>query len=916
MNKTDPQNKDLLRYFSGGGSALNVISNALENASVVRIATAYFEPSGYQCLREVLKGKEVRLLLGRPDTGSDKIKEVIKEFIEAITSGPVTGRARAMEELRNAIKKGLFLVNVSGEGSRTSLEPRYLFQHAKLYISDMDRAVVTSSNFTGHGLVTSREAGYTVTDRDDVQYFAERFDYYYNKAKPAAEELLEILEDYLRIYKPFEIYLRSLIELYGLPGREEAGRLPGLAGYQRPVVSRMLRNIEDFNCSMLVASTGLGKTIMGAHAITYLRMEGTIDSAIVICPAGLRKMWRRVMRAARLSSFEFSYHTLSSDDWRRNAEVDILDRELKSVDNKTVIILDESHHLRNTYDKRNPTLRFTRIENAMKRGAKIIMMTATPYSRGVDDINTQLKLLPPLEVKHTFLNQMVKENWKVRNPSELSDTANCVVLTTPSVVRYSSYEDEKGGRYVIFSQNEKRYFPHNIHMRNIRYRNPCDEMIIKLFMSGALLVKYDQDNIPALFDDVLKGRRAPLMEARMVNQFCSSLAEADRLLSMMQVEGEFEKIRFQNQDELTRIVSEFRSVILSLKGYDTECRDTKIRAVMDILKDHKDEKAVIFCEYISTARYIVESLSKYMSDLKVDTTVDRKAEDIERIMYDFAPVANTININDPEDNDGAVAHSNGIQVLVATRAMAEGFNMQDASVLINFDLPWTVLILAQRMGRILRPWHEIRDIFIYNLIPSTMEREEIHLAANWKERLDRRNAELKTFTDIPVMVDKKSEFQMVELADAIRRIEDADLDLDQVFDFIEKADSLYTTSFIDDLAKLEEKDILYFKKLPPGIKSFKKAGVESRSLYILFRIRQRVFPAVFNEEGSITMNSDKMDDIMHLIRSQEAEEEVFPDMDPDFLDRWIEKCRNTFAAARELVPDEVTILCIMVLMPL
>jgi phosphatidylserine/phosphatidylglycerophosphate/cardiolipin synthase-like enzyme len=149
------------RYFSAGSAALRVISHAIRDASVVRNATAYFEPSGYQCLREDLRGKEIRILLGRPDAGADKIREVLQEFFKSLSEGPVDDRTRAMEELRAALENGLFQVAVSIDDTDppTTMGARYLYQHAKLYIADHSTAVVSSSNFTRHGLTTSREAG-------------------------------------------------------------------------------------------------------------------------------------------------------------------------------------------------------------------------------------------------------------------------------------------------------------------------------------------------------------------------------------------------------------------------------------------------------------------------------------------------------------------------------------------------------------------------------------------------------------------------------------------------------------------------------------------------------------------------------------------------------------------------------------
>jgi len=306
------KNANSSRFFAAGKAALSTVQEALSDSSLVRIATAYFEPSGWKCLKDVLKGKEVRLLLGRPDNAEDKIKDVVDDFFSSLNTGTFDDRVQVIQELRDAIAKGQFLVSVSGDKNHdTTLAPRYIYHHAKLYISDNTKAVVTSANFTYHGLVSSREAGITITEPDDVNYFVERFDYYFNSGIPIAVLLLEKIDEWLKIYRPYDIYMMSLISLYGLPGDEKPGKLPPLAGYQRPVVSRIIRNIEDYGGAMLVASTGLGKTIMAAHIVAHLRSQNKIDSAIILCPSGLKAMWQRTMRAARVSSIEFSYYVIS-----------------------------------------------------------------------------------------------------------------------------------------------------------------------------------------------------------------------------------------------------------------------------------------------------------------------------------------------------------------------------------------------------------------------------------------------------------------------------------------------------------------------------------------------------------------------------------------------------------------------------
>jgi len=71
MSDSTSKTTALHRFFGSGGLALTCIQHALRDATVIRIATAYFEPTGYNLLRATLQNKEVRLLLGR-DEGQRK----------------------------------------------------------------------------------------------------------------------------------------------------------------------------------------------------------------------------------------------------------------------------------------------------------------------------------------------------------------------------------------------------------------------------------------------------------------------------------------------------------------------------------------------------------------------------------------------------------------------------------------------------------------------------------------------------------------------------------------------------------------------------------------------------------------------------------------------------------------------------
>ena len=60
-----------------------------------------------------------------------------------------------------------------------------------------------------------------------------------------------------------------------------------------------------------------------------------------------------------------------------------------------------------------------------------------------------------------------------------------------------------------------------------------------------------------------------------------------------------------------------------------------------------------------------------------------------------------------------------ISTLIATDVLAEGLNMQDCNVIVNYDLHWNPVRLIQRFGRIDRIGSEYEVIYGFNFLPET-----------------------------------------------------------------------------------------------------------------------------------------------------------------------------------------------------
>lgn len=894
---------DEQRRFFGAGLAVDAVRACLRNAEIVRIASAFFEPSGWELLADTLANKEIRLLLGREEGAADRIEDLLQEFFDEIQTRYSEQQTRLLPTILSALKEGRLTIKVAGHKVRGTLDVRYLYHHAKLYIADETQLIVTSANFTRSGLKESREAGYLVNEKADVAYFVKTFDAFFASAKNLSEVFIEALEELLELREPADIYHRALLEIYGFNDDKYPRDLPAPAHYQKPIIARLVRSITDYGGAFLVASTGLGKTVIAAHTVAVLRQNAIIQATLIVAPAGLRDMWASAMRSARVSSREYSYHNLSSDDWLKYRSVMLLDDELRRDLNGILIILDESHHMRNDEDsQREQTLRHERIEKAVSRGAKILLMTATPYSRGVDDINNQLGLLPRHTSTGAFFTGELK--WRIDQPAELSELAPCTVLTAPTVVRHFSHVDAQGKRYVQFGAL-RRYFPDRIHLKTVQYANGMNAILRKLLDSGLLArlktSEYEQD----IFGQPPEaGKRDPLFEARLLHQFCSSPEQVRATLQKLQTEGGFARMRFHRQAQLSALAAE------QLRALE-QIPDEKYSELEKLLRRHIDEKMVIFCIYRETARAIEQRLQKTFPHLRTRSTVDLDSDALETLLDTFAPVAN--GKVQPEDNASEFTdklNEQSVEILVASEAISEGYNLQDARILINYDLPWSVLHLAQRMGRLMRPWHEVRDLYVYNFLPDTMFDARLKHGTSWHARLERRSRDHRSFASLPVMLPKGDEaVNLYNLSAALKEYSSADLELAEAMDFISSATQIETSSALDDLANLNAEECNRLRRLRTGFRSRVRGDASEPALFLLIARRSSVFPALFNANGTFFAPPHGVSAALELLRKCRERAIYREDFDGVAMDRLREKCVQTWLAHFGDRRDAVRIIC-------
>lgn len=166
--------------------------------------------------------------------------------------------------------------------------------------------------------------------------------------------------------------------------------------------------------------------------------------------------------------------------------------------------------------------------------------------------------------------------------------------------------------------------------------------------------------------------------------------------------------------------------VLKIGGRWDAAKDTKLHALADLLtKRHEAEKLLVFTQFADTARYLESELKR--SGVKAMAAVTGDTDDPTRYAVQFSPVSN--------DARKETAKADELRILIATDVLSEGQNLQDAAIVVNYDLPWAIIRLIQRAGRVDRIGQQADAIQCYSFMPAEGVERIIRLRAKVRQRL-------------------------------------------------------------------------------------------------------------------------------------------------------------------------------------
>ena len=777
-------------------------------------------------------------------------KRLAEDFKDQLTIGyPTEADEQGLRKLSRQIKDKKVIVKLY---LKTGL-------HAKLYLMFRDDNIspvigfLGSSNLTLAGLARQGELNIDVLDQDAANKLSKWFNERWNDrwCLDISDELAEIIDESWageKLLPPYHIYMKIA---YHLSQEARAGltefKIPNvfqkqLLDFQQKAVLVAAHHLNKRDGVIIGDVVGLGKTYT-ATALAKIFEDDFFLETLIICPKNLTEMWEDYVYKYRLRAKVIS--------------ISKVQKILPKLRRYRLVIIDESHNLRNRKGKRYNAIREYLFENE----SKVALLSATPYNKTYLDLSNQLRLFVPEDkdlgispenyiesiggkVQFIAKHQTPLRSLPAFEHSEFADDWRelmrlYLVRRTRSFIKkyYSKDDPEKKRKYLTFPDGSKSYFPDRFPKKveypfdasdpNDQYAKLYDSYTVDI-INGLNLPRYGLGNFidkesevelttkEQVIDDNLSRAGKRLMgfcrtnlfkrlessgyafllsvnrhilrnyiyiyaienklpfpigsqESGILDSFMDDVdpddagkgseavkllldkesyyVEAEKLYNLFS--GSWEK-RFQwirselfNKDLINLLLNDSQELLKILKrakNWNPE-QDRQLNALYDLCtKIHGKEKILIFTQFSDTAYYLKDVFKK--RGLKRMECVTGDNESPTKLAYRFSPVSN--------ERRGSISEDQEIRVLISTDVLSEGQNLQDAHIIVNYDLPWALIRLVQRAGRVDRIGQKAEQIFCYSFLPEDGIEQIINLRGRLRSRIGE-NAEVvgsdETFFD-------------------------------------------------------------------------------------------------------------------------------------------------------------------------
>jgi superfamily II DNA or RNA helicase len=457
---------------------------------------------------------------------------------------------------------------------------------------------------------------------------------------------------------------------------------------------------------LLADEPGTGKTIMAGLYLREMQKLGLVTRALVVCPSGLVTKWQEDFsrffggELRRITNDTIQQHGLSDphDMWIVSLELAAVNPNVQEAIRTDragwdIVVFDEAHRLTPTAES------FHRVGRLLALNTpRALLMTATPH-RGSEYLFRHLLHLVDPDVF----------------PDPGSDPRANFQHVKPGPVYFLRRMKEDlvdyDGTTKLFKGRTAHNEPIPLNSFEYPYYRDAIELVDEYFPTSAVplaKVVYGKRAASTLYSLAktlgrrrdFMGTESPVEAAHRVDPDDTDPAAQDEA----RVITEGSKSARAEKKAINALLAQLEPLLASgsMPVSKWEPLIKKCFAANGI-RPGNGEQAVIFTEYTDSANWIVQRLEE-------DGFTARRYSGTDH------PTA--------RDQARAEFMAGAFQIIVSTDAGNEGIDLQAAHVLVNYDIPWSLVRLEQRMGRIHRVG-QTRDVELYNLIAQGTREGEV-----------------------------------------------------------------------------------------------------------------------------------------------------------------------------------------------
>ena len=523
---------------------------------------------------------------------------------------------------------------------------------------------------------------------------------------------------------------------------------------------------------LLADDPGAGKTIMAGLYIKELMIRGDIERCLVVAPGSLATQWQEELRDKFDLRFEIvtkaHLDALSSmnvfvEKPLLIARVDQLARRdeelfplLAGLD-WDLVVIDEAHRMSAHFygDEIKRTKRFQLGEVLGTAARHLLLMTATPHNGKEEDFQLFLSLLDSDRFAGRFrdgvhkvdptdlMRRMVKERLLTfegkplfperRSYSVAYELAAEEMRLYDEVTEYVRQQmnaadrlrqegDGRRGNTVGFAltilQRRLASSPEAIYQSLHRRRKRLEQRVVderQAARAAQLGMTPQQDRLSRLLQgDPFATDADGLLDAFDIDAY-DDLDEDEQ--------ADFDTEVFDAATAAATVAELEKEIgtLVQLENLAYQLRasgvDRKWQELSEMLSESTEmftpsgqrRKLIVFTEHRDTLNYLVDRLRTFLGsdDAVVHISGGTSRDERRAIQHRFT-------------------QNSDVLVLVATDAAGEGINLQQAHLVINYDLPWNPNRIEQRFGRVHRIG-QTEVCHMWNLVASETREAQVYL---------------------------------------------------------------------------------------------------------------------------------------------------------------------------------------------